>query len=130
MLIAPRNYGVPATDVGLVKRPLKGLLEARGIAIAEEQWGTLCVLTRNALIGAYAILQQRAKGGDVWTEEKFAERFGDGGGAAIAAGPKVTFKSLLDGLERERGLPRTRSSPTEDTLGTSLSSSSTMTPVA
>lgn len=105
MLIAPKNYGVPATEVSLVTRPLKALLEARGITVVEGQWGTLCELTRNALIGAYAILRQRAKGSDVWTEEKLAERFGGGGGEGVPAGsPKVTFKSLLDGLERERGL--------------------------
>ena len=103
MLIAPKNYGVPATEVSLVTRPLKALLEARGITVVEEQWGTLCELTRNALIGAYAILRQRARGGDVWTEEKLAERFGGGHERTPAGSPKVTFKSLLDGLERERG---------------------------
>lgn len=104
MLIAPKNYGVPATDVGLVTRPLKALLDARGITVSDEQWGTLCELTRNALIGAYAILQQRAKGGDVWTEERLAERFGGDTEGALTGSPKVTFESLLDGLERERGL--------------------------
>jgi hypothetical protein len=67
MLLAPRDYNVPATTQGIVTKPAKALLDAKGIALAEDQWAAFCDLARDALDGAYGVLQRRARGGFAWT---------------------------------------------------------------
>lgn len=75
MLLRPKEDGLPATSQGYVTRPAHALLDARGVDLPEDQWAAFCDLARDALDGAYAILQRRARDRATWTEDRLAQRF-------------------------------------------------------
>lgn len=91
MLLAPKDHGLSATGQQGVTQPAQAKLSERGgIVLSEAHWALFCELVRDALDGAYAILQGRHQGLD-WSEERLDERFPMGGPASI---PRATITGL------------------------------------
>lgn len=116
MLLSPKNAGLPATTQGVVTGPLQALLSERGIAISPDQWETLCTLGRDALDGAYAVLQQRSRG-EHWSPEALAERF-----PGRSSGAREPITSLVEHWKAGKERPDAK---TADRLAKALKDFST-----
>ncbi len=92
ILLSAKRFGVPASAQGIVTDAAKAALDARGLSLARPQWEALCYLVREALDGAYAILQSRHRG-EGWSGRGFAERFPEG---EPTAAPSVSITGLID----------------------------------
>jgi integrase len=113
MLLAPKRAGVPASAQGEVTSAARAILAGRGLALEGPQWEALCYLVREALDGAYAVLQRRHRG-EGWTDGSFAERFP---GAAPVAAPIVQITSLIDHWRQGKEKPNEK---TYDRYGRAL----------
>ena len=101
MLLAPKHRGLPASAQGDVTRAARAVLVAHGLSAEGPQWEALCYLVREALDGAYAILQRRYRG-EGWTDVSFAERFPE---SEPSGGPRPSITGLVEPWRQAKEKP-------------------------
>lgn len=101
MLLAPKRSGVPASAQGEVTSAARAILLAHGLSVEGPQWEALCYLVREALDGAYAILQRRHRG-EGWSDGSFAERFPEG---EPSAAPRPSITGLIEPWRQAKEKP-------------------------
>ncbi|WP_295144994.1 DUF6538 domain-containing protein [uncultured Reyranella sp.] len=106
MLLAPKRREVPASAQGEVTRAAQAALTAHGLSAEGPQWEALCYLVREALDGAYAVLQRRHRG-DGWSDGSFAERFPVGGASGE---PRPSITGLIEPWRQAKEKPHPKTS--------------------